>query len=61
MRQLLYPNSAIQSKASMPRLLIAVHMWPQLSAAAEKLAWEMLPDMLDQNKPTWMTSLKLKT
>lgn len=37
----------------------AARMWPYITAAAEKQAKEMLPDLLDQNKPTWMTTLKL--
>jgi hypothetical protein len=34
-------------------------MWPYLTEAGEKKARAMLPDMLDKNKPTWMTTLKL--
>ncbi len=37
----------------------AARMWPYITAAAEKQAKEMLPDMLEENKPTWMTTLKL--
>jgi hypothetical protein len=33
-------------------------MWPYITAAAEKQAKEMLPDMLEENKPTWMITLK---
>ncbi|KAK9813440.1 hypothetical protein WJX73_009259 [Symbiochloris irregularis] len=36
-------------------------MWPNISEAMEKVAKEMLPDMLQQNKPTWMTKLGLDT
>jgi hypothetical protein len=34
-------------------------MWPYITEAGEKKARAMLPDMLDMNKPTWMTTLKL--
>ncbi|GAB4823698.1 hypothetical protein N2152v2_010744 [Parachlorella kessleri] len=35
-------------------------MWPYIRAASEKMAWEMLPDMLLQNKPSWIHGLTLK-
>lgn len=38
----------------------AALMWPYITAGAEKMVWEMLPPMLEQNKPTWMTDLSLK-
>lgn len=40
---------------------MAACMWPNMSEAMEKVAKEMLPDMLQQNKPTWMTELSLDT
>jgi len=39
--------------------LPAARMWPYITEAGEKKARAMLPDMLDKNKPTWMTTLKL--
>ena len=37
----------------------AARMWPYITEAGERQARAMLPDMLQQNKPTWMTTLKL--
>ncbi len=37
----------------------AARMWPFITAAAEKQAKEMLPDMLEESKPMWMTTLKM--
>ena len=37
----------------------AARMWPYVTEAGERKAKAMLPDMLQQNKPTWMTTLKL--
>ena len=37
----------------------AARMWPYITEAAERQAKAQLPDMLEQNKPTWMTQLKL--
>ncbi|KAK9800178.1 hypothetical protein WJX73_004159 [Symbiochloris irregularis] len=48
-----------QAKASWLTKLLAL-MWPYISAGAEKQVWEMIPAMLEQNKPTWMTTLALK-
>lgn len=48
-----------QAKASWLTKLLAL-MWPYITAGAEKMVWEMLPPMLEQNKPTWMTDLSLK-
>lgn len=39
--------------------MVAARMWPYITEAAEKQAKAMLPEMLEQNKPTWMTTLKL--
>ena len=36
-------------------------MWPYVTAGSEKMVWQMLPPMLQQQKPTWMTKLELKT
>lgn len=36
-------------------------LWnPELRRAFEKLAWEMLPDLLQQSIPPWMQSIKLE-
>jgi hypothetical protein len=35
-------------------------MWPHVAASVEKMCWQMLPDMLDQSKPTWITKLAIK-
>lgn len=51
-------NADASIKGSWLTQLIA-RMWPYITAAAEKQAKEMLPDMLQENKPTWMTTLKL--
>ncbi|DBA74196.1 TPA: hypothetical protein ACH3X1_010990 [Trebouxia sp. C0004] len=51
-------NADASIKGSWLTQLIA-RMWPYITAAAEKQAKEMLPDMLEENKPTWMTTLKL--
>ena len=37
----------------------AARMWPYITEAAEREAKAMLPDMLKENKPTWMTKLEL--
>lgn len=42
-------------------MFVAACMWPNMSEAMEQVAKDMLPDMLDQNKPTWMTKLSLDT
>jgi hypothetical protein len=35
-------------------------MWPHVAASVEKMVWQMLPDMLEQSKPTWITKLAIK-
>lgn len=37
----------------------AARMWPYISEAGERQAKAMLPEMLAENKPTWMTQLEL--
>ncbi|KAL3133562.1 hypothetical protein ABBQ38_007410 [Trebouxia sp. C0009 RCD-2024] len=51
------PNNGM--KGSWLTQLIA-RMWPYITEAGERQAKAMLPDMLAQNKPTWMTQLKLQ-
>ena len=46
-------------KKSQVPCLPAARMWPYITEAGERKARDMLPDMLDKNKPTWMTTLKL--
>eukprot|EP00877_Chromochloris_zofingiensis_P010136 jgi/Chrzof1/5376/Cz16g00170.t1 len=36
------------------------HMWPYLSSTIQKQVWAMLPDMLQQSKPKWITTLDLQ-
>ncbi|KAI3438809.1 hypothetical protein D9Q98_001226 [Chlorella vulgaris] len=35
-------------------------LWPYLRQAIEKLAWEMLPDILEASEPTWIHDINLK-
>ena len=37
----------------------AARMWPYITEAGERQAKAMLPGMLAENKPTWMTKLEL--
>ena len=37
--------------------MLAARMWPYITEAGEWQAKALLPDMLAQNKPTWMTKL----
>ena len=37
----------------------AARMWPYITEAGERKAKAMLPDLLKENKPTWMTKLEL--
>ena len=34
--------------------------WPEMAKSLEKLAQDMLPDLLDSSKPSWMAAIKLK-
>lgn len=40
-------------------LWCAARMWPYITEAGERQAKAMLPGMLAENKPTWMTKLEL--
>ena len=36
-------------------------LWnPELRVALEKLAWELLPELLQQSAPAWMQTIKLE-
>jgi hypothetical protein len=35
-------------------------MWPHAAPAIEKMVWQMLPGMLQQAKPAWITTLGLR-
>lgn len=38
----------------------AGHLWnPELRKAFEKVAWDLLPDLLQKSSPPWMRSIKL--
>ncbi|PSC76727.1 Extended synaptotagmin-3 [Micractinium conductrix] len=35
-------------------------LWPYMKAAAEQMAWETLPDILEQSEPSWIHDFNLK-
>jgi hypothetical protein len=39
--------------------LVACLWWPESALALERLAWQMLPDLLRDSKPAWMRTIKL--
>lgn len=50
------------SLPSIPNLIVvcrAARMWPYITEAGERQAKALLPGMLAENKPTWMTTLEL--
>lgn len=52
-------GAALQPLCNNLSACAAARMWPYITEAGERQARAMLPDMLQQNKPTWMTTLKL--
>ena len=46
--------------ANNKRCPLAAHLWnPELRKAFTKLAWELLPDLLQASSPPWMQSIEL--
>ncbi|PRW58761.1 DNA polymerase kappa [Chlorella sorokiniana] len=35
-------------------------LWPFIKASVEQMAWEMLPDILEQSEPAWIHDINLK-
>lgn len=60
MRQAGSAGSSMPRNAQLDRSVCAEAFWPHLAVIMEDAARDLLPDALNNSKPPWMGSLKLR-